>query len=86
LNQPPEQGEPDKPGMPPETSADAHRAAGLGAGIEGSVQGSAGSATPGPGEPGWAKGLRKLYNSVVDEPLPDSFRDLLRKLDGSDDD
>lgn len=34
------------------------------------------------GEPGWAKGLRKLYDSVVDEPLPDSFRDLLRKLDG----
>lgn len=40
----------------------------------------------GEGEPGWAKGLRKLYNSVVDEPLPDSFRDLLKKLDGSDDD
>lgn len=36
-------------------------------------------------EPGWAHGLRKLYNSVVDEPLPDSFRDLLKKLDGSDD-
>ncbi|GGB90981.1 hypothetical protein GCM10011494_06680 [Novosphingobium endophyticum] len=45
---------------------------------------------PGPtvgreGEPGWAGGLRKLYNSVVDEPLPDSFKDLLKKLDGSDD-
>ena len=40
----------------------------------------------GEGEPGWASGLRKLYNSVVDEPLPDSFRDLLKKLDGSDDD
>jgi hypothetical protein len=37
------------------------------------------------GEPGWAGGLRKLYNSVVDEPLPDSFKDLLKKLDGSDD-
>lgn len=43
---------------------------------------------PGPrhsGEPGWAKGLRKLYDSVVDEPLPDSFKDLLRKLDGGSD-
>ena len=33
------------------------------------------------GEPGWAKGLKTLYNSVVDEPLPDSFEDLLKKLD-----
>jgi hypothetical protein len=37
------------------------------------------------GEPGWASGLRKLYNSVVEEPLPDSFQDLLKKLDDSDD-
>lgn len=37
------------------------------------------------GEPGWAGGLRKLYNSVVEEPLPDSFKDLLKKLDDSDD-
>lgn len=36
------------------------------------------------GEPGWAKGLRKLYNSVLDEPLPDSFDELLKKLDASD--
>jgi hypothetical protein len=35
-------------------------------------------------QPGWAKGLRKLYNSVVDEPLPESFDDLLKKLDGQD--
>ena len=33
------------------------------------------------GKPGWADGLRKLYDSVVDEPLPDSFDDLLKKLD-----
>lgn len=33
-------------------------------------------------KPGWADGLRKLYDSVVDEPLPDSFDDLLKKLDG----
>lgn len=32
-------------------------------------------------EPGWADGLRKLYDSVVEEPLPDSFEDLLKKLD-----
>ena len=32
-------------------------------------------------QPGWAQGLRQLYNSVVHEPLPDSFDDLLKKLD-----
>ncbi|MGB7372692.1 NepR family anti-sigma factor [Pontixanthobacter sp.] len=32
-------------------------------------------------QPEWANGLRQLYNSVVDEPLPDSFKDLLSKLD-----
>lgn len=31
--------------------------------------------------PEWADGLRKLYDSVVDEPIPDSFRDLLDQLD-----
>jgi len=31
--------------------------------------------------PDWAMGLKQLYNSVVDEPLPDAFRDLLSKLD-----
>lgn len=41
---------------------------------------------PKEGEPGWAAGLRKLYNSVVDEPLPSSFENLLRKLDESGDD
>lgn len=35
----------------------------------------------GPGTPGWANGLRQLYDSVVDEPLPDTFKDLLSKLD-----
>ncbi|MDC0886691.1 NepR family anti-sigma factor [Altererythrobacter sp.] len=37
----------------------------------------------GPGEkkPEWANGLRELYDSVVEEPLPDSFADLLSKLD-----
>ena len=39
---------------------------------------------PRKGEPGWAEGLRRLYDSVVEEPLPPSFEDLLRKLDESD--
>ena len=33
-------------------------------------------------DPEWANGLKQLYNSVVDEPLPDTFLDLLAKLDG----
>ncbi|MDE2435131.1 MAG: hypothetical protein KGM49_02615 [Sphingomonadales bacterium] len=37
-------------------------------------------------QPGWADGLRKLYDNVVTEPLPDSFEDLLKKLDQADDD
>ncbi|RZV32350.1 MAG: hypothetical protein EX262_07890 [Sphingomonadaceae bacterium] len=32
-------------------------------------------------QPEWANGLRQLYDSVVEEPLPDSFKDLLSKLD-----
>lgn len=35
-----------------------------------------------PKAPAWAKDLRSLYDSVVEEPLPDSFMDLLSKLDG----
>jgi hypothetical protein len=35
-------------------------------------------------QPEWAKGLRRLYNSVVEEPLPDSFADLIAKLDSDD--
>ena len=31
--------------------------------------------------PGWTNGLRQLYDQVVDEDLPDSFRDLLARLD-----
>jgi len=33
------------------------------------------------GGPEWATGLKQLYDSVVDEPIPDSFKDLLTKLD-----
>ena len=32
-------------------------------------------------EPDWAHGLKQLYDSVVEEPIPDAFKDLLTKLD-----
>lgn len=32
-------------------------------------------------DPEWTDGLRQLYNCVVDEPIPDSFKDLLDQLD-----
>lgn len=35
----------------------------------------------GASRPDWADGLRQLYDSVVDEPLPDTFKDLLERLD-----
>lgn len=31
--------------------------------------------------PDWTFGLRRLYDSVVEEPLPESFEQLLDKLD-----
>lgn len=31
--------------------------------------------------PGWTSGLRQLYDQVVDEEVPESFRDLLARLD-----
>jgi hypothetical protein len=31
--------------------------------------------------PDWASGLKQLYDSVIEEPLPDAFKDLLSKLD-----
>jgi hypothetical protein len=34
--------------------------------------------------PAWANDLRKLYNAVVEEPLPDSFIALLSQLDADD--
>lgn len=33
------------------------------------------------GDPQWTTGLKRLYDSVLDEPLPDTFTDLLSKLD-----
>jgi hypothetical protein len=35
-------------------------------------------------DPEWAAGLKRLYDAVLDEPLPDSFKDLLSKLDSAD--
>jgi len=32
-------------------------------------------------DPEWTSGLRQLYDSVVDEPLPDSFKNLLDQFD-----
>jgi hypothetical protein len=37
-----------------------------------------------PRDPEWAAGLKRLYDSVVDEPIPDAFKDLLKKLDSAD--
>ncbi len=33
------------------------------------------------GGPEWASGLKQLYDSVIEEPIPDAFKDLLAKLD-----
>ena len=35
-------------------------------------------------DPEWTAGLKRLYDSVVEEPIPDSFKDLLKKLDSAD--
>lgn len=43
--------------------------------------GGSGPRGSGRGKAGWAEGLRKYYGQVVEEPLPDSFTELLRKLD-----
>lgn len=41
-----------------------------------------GASTPRDGKsPDWADGLKQLYDSVVEEPIPDAFKDLLDKLD-----
>lgn len=31
--------------------------------------------------PEWTSGLKQLYDSVVEEPIPDAFKNLLAKLD-----
>jgi hypothetical protein len=40
-----------------------------------------GSSALGARAPEWADGLKQLYDSVVEEDLPDSFKDLLSRLD-----
>ena len=37
-----------------------------------------------PRGPEWATGLKQLYDSVIEEPIPDAFKDLLSKLDDGD--
>jgi hypothetical protein len=37
-----------------------------------------------PRDPDWAASLKHLYDSVVEEPIPDSFKELLRRLDSAD--
>jgi hypothetical protein len=36
-------------------------------------------------KPVWAAGLRRMYDEVVDEQLPDDFADILKKLDQASD-
>jgi hypothetical protein len=31
--------------------------------------------------PEWTSGLKQLYDAVVEEPIPDAFKDLLSRLD-----
>lgn len=35
-------------------------------------------------KPEWASGLKQIYDSVVDEPMPDNFAALLAQLDDED--
>ena len=46
--------------------------------------GSKEAKSDGSDRPDWAFGLRRLYDSVVEEDLPDSFKDLLSQLDSKD--
>jgi len=48
-------------------------------------QGTDGDSREGTGRgraPEWADGLKQLYDAVVEEALPDSFKDLLDRLEG----
>ncbi len=53
-------------------SNQAHGSNGRGSGGGGNAQRRA---------PEWADGLKQLYDSVVEESLPDSFKDLLDRLE-----
>ncbi len=54
---------------------------------DGGESAAKGNAKSGAGKdgPAWADGLKQLYDDVVDEPLPDAFKDLLAQLDETDD-
>lgn len=45
------------------------------------VQGKGRSGGGSARKPEWAQGLKKLYDSVVEEPLPDDLAALLARLD-----
>ena len=49
---------------------------------QGGHKGDTGRNAPHRRAPEWADGLKQLYDSVVEEDLPDSFKDLLDQLDG----
>lgn len=51
--------------------------------VKKSKQGAQPKAAAKPRDPEWAAGLKRLYDSVVEEPIPDSFKDLLNKLDSA---
>lgn len=48
------------------------------------VDGKGRSGGGGGRKPEWAQGLKKLYDSVVEEPLPDDLAALLARLDAED--
>ena len=47
---------------------------------QGGANGGGGNGAP-RRPPEWADGLKQLYDSVVEEALPDNFKDLLDALD-----
>lgn len=51
---------------------------------DGGGSGGRGDADANRRPPEWADGLKQLYDSVVEEALPDSFKDLLDRLDSVD--
>ena len=49
--------------------------------VKGSPSGEPGKGNNPMSKPQWADSLRNLYDSVVEEPIPDSFKDLLAQFD-----
>lgn len=48
------------------------------------MAGKAQAGQPAESAPAWADGLKNLYDSVVEEPLPDSFLELLGQFEDDD--